>query len=73
MAILSKIGVKYIVGCGGTFDFVANKIKRAPVFIQKIGLEGVYRFLQEPNKVRYKRLFDSFKFFKYIWHKPDFK
>jgi N-acetylglucosaminyldiphosphoundecaprenol N-acetyl-beta-D-mannosaminyltransferase len=73
MAILSKVGVKYIVGCGGTFDFVAHKVKRAPVFIQKIGLEGVYRFLQEPNKLRYKRLIDSFKFFKYIWHKPEFK
>jgi N-acetylglucosaminyldiphosphoundecaprenol N-acetyl-beta-D-mannosaminyltransferase len=73
MEILSEIGVKYIIGCGGTFNFVANNIRRAPVFIQKIGLEGIYRFLQEPNKLRYKRLIDSFKFFKYIWHKPDFE
>jgi N-acetylglucosaminyldiphosphoundecaprenol N-acetyl-beta-D-mannosaminyltransferase len=73
MAILSKIGVKYIICCGGTFDFVAQKIKRAPPFMQKIGLEGIYRLLQEPNKLRYKRLIDSFKFFKYIWHKPDFE
>jgi N-acetylglucosaminyldiphosphoundecaprenol N-acetyl-beta-D-mannosaminyltransferase len=72
-AILSEIGVQYAVGCGGTFDFVSNKIKRAPVFIQKIGLEIVYRFFQEPNRLRYKRLIDSLKFFKYIWHKPDFK
>jgi N-acetylglucosaminyldiphosphoundecaprenol N-acetyl-beta-D-mannosaminyltransferase len=73
MTVLSKIGVKYVVGCGGTFEFVANNIKRAPNFIQKIGLEGVYRFFQEPNKLRFKRLIDSLKFFKYIWHKPDFK
>jgi N-acetylglucosaminyldiphosphoundecaprenol N-acetyl-beta-D-mannosaminyltransferase len=72
MDILSRIGIKYIVGCGGTFDFIARKIKRAPVFIQKMGLEGVYRFFQKPNKLRYKRLIDSFKFFKYIWNKPDF-
>jgi N-acetylglucosaminyldiphosphoundecaprenol N-acetyl-beta-D-mannosaminyltransferase len=73
IAILSEIGVKYAIGCGGTFDFVSHKIKRAPVFIQKIGLEGLYRFFQEPNRMRYKRLVDSFKFFRYIWHKPDFK
>jgi N-acetylglucosaminyldiphosphoundecaprenol N-acetyl-beta-D-mannosaminyltransferase len=73
ISILSETGVKYIIGCGGTFDFISNTIKRAPVFIQKIGLEGLYRFFQEPNKIRYKRLIDSFKFFKYIRHKPDFK
>jgi N-acetylglucosaminyldiphosphoundecaprenol N-acetyl-beta-D-mannosaminyltransferase len=71
--IFSKIGVKYVIGCGGTFDFVSKKIKRAPVFLQKIGLEGLYRFFQEPNKARYKRLIVSLKFFKYIWHKPDFE
>jgi N-acetylglucosaminyldiphosphoundecaprenol N-acetyl-beta-D-mannosaminyltransferase len=70
--ILSEIGVKYAIGCGGTFDFISGSIKRAPLFIQKIGLEGIYRFLQEPNKIRYKRLIDSFKFFKYINHPPDF-
>ena len=71
--LLSEIGVKYAIGCGGTFDFVSQKIKRAPVFIQKIGLEGVYRFFQEPSKMRWKRLIDSCRFFKYIWRKPDFK
>jgi N-acetylglucosaminyldiphosphoundecaprenol N-acetyl-beta-D-mannosaminyltransferase len=70
---LSKIRVKYIIGCGGTFDFIAKKNKRAPVFIQKIGFEGIYRFFQEPNILRYRRLIDSFKFFKYIWCKPDIK
>jgi N-acetylglucosaminyldiphosphoundecaprenol N-acetyl-beta-D-mannosaminyltransferase len=71
--VLSEIGVQYAVGCGGTFDFVSGNIKRAPVFIQKLGLEGLYRFLQEPNKTRFKRLIDSMKFIKYIWHKHDFK
>jgi N-acetylglucosaminyldiphosphoundecaprenol N-acetyl-beta-D-mannosaminyltransferase len=73
IAILSEIGVKYVIGCGGTFDFVSNTIKRAPLFIQKAGLEGIYRFFQEPNKIRFNRLIDSVKFFKYIWHKPEFK
>jgi N-acetylglucosaminyldiphosphoundecaprenol N-acetyl-beta-D-mannosaminyltransferase len=67
---LSELGVKYAIGCGGTFDFVAGTIKRAPVFIQKIGLESLYRFFQEPNKTRLKRTIESFKFFKYIFCKP---
>jgi N-acetylglucosaminyldiphosphoundecaprenol N-acetyl-beta-D-mannosaminyltransferase len=71
--VLSEIGVQYAIGCGGTFDFVSGNIKRAPIFLQRIGLEGVYRFFQEPSRFRYKRLIDSFKFFKYIWHKPEFK
>jgi N-acetylglucosaminyldiphosphoundecaprenol N-acetyl-beta-D-mannosaminyltransferase len=71
--LLAEIGVKYAIGCGGTFDFVSNSIKRSPIFIQKMGLEGLYRFFQEPNKTRYNRLINSFKFFKYIWHRPDFE
>jgi len=69
---LAKVGVKYVVGSGGTFDFVSQRIKRAPIFIQKIGFEGVFRLLQEPSKMRFKRLTDSFKFFKYIYCKPRF-
>jgi N-acetylglucosaminyldiphosphoundecaprenol N-acetyl-beta-D-mannosaminyltransferase len=71
-AYLSEIGVKYAIGSGGTVDFVSQEIKRAPVFIQKIGFEGAWRFFQEPNWVRFKRIFEAFKFFKYIWRKPDF-
>jgi N-acetylglucosaminyldiphosphoundecaprenol N-acetyl-beta-D-mannosaminyltransferase len=64
---LRLLNLKYVICCGGTFEFVSNKIKRAPKFIQKIGLEGVWRFFQEPNKMRYKRLVESLLFVKYIW------
>jgi len=70
---LNEVGVKYVIGCGGTIDFLAGKIKRAPVFIQKSGLEGVYRFLKEPNKMRFKRLLNSFRFLKFIYCKPKFE
>lgn len=53
---LERIGVKYVIGCGGTFDFVSGKVKRAPVVIQKSGLEGVWRFIAEPKMFRFKRL-----------------
>lgn len=69
---LKKCGVKFAVGSGGTVDFVSGKVKRAPKWIVKIGFEGLYRLFQEFNKARLKRLTNSFKFFKYIWKKPDF-
>ena len=70
---LNRLGCIYVIGCGGTIDFMANKVKRAPVFIQKLGFEWLYRFLQEPTKMRFKRIIDSFKIFKYIISQSDFK
>jgi len=69
---LKKCGVKFAIGSGGTVDFVSGKLKRAPKFISKLGLEGFYRLFKEFNKARIKRLLYSFKFFKYIWRKPKF-
>jgi N-acetylglucosaminyldiphosphoundecaprenol N-acetyl-beta-D-mannosaminyltransferase len=44
------------MGVGGSFDFLTGKIKRAPVFVRKIGLEWLWRLAQEP-KYRLKRIF----------------
>jgi len=38
-------------GVGGVFDILTGKTKRAPVFMQKICLEWLYRFWQEPRKM----------------------
>jgi len=65
--ILEKIGIKWVVASGGTFEFVAGKIKRAPKIIQKIGFEGIWRFLLEPKWFRFKRLLVSLKIFQYLW------
>ncbi len=46
--------VKVVVGVGGTFDFWTSRLKRAPLFLQKIGLEWAWRLLQEPK--RWKRI-----------------
>lgn len=60
-----RLGVKIVVGCGGSFDFVSGKIKRAPLIIQQIGLEGVWRLINEFKWFRIKRLFMSSKIFYY--------
>lgn len=45
-------GVNFIMGVGGSFDVVAGKVKRAPLWMQRLGLEWFGRFIQEPNRVR---------------------
>lgn len=69
---LTKYGVKFAIGSGGTVDFVSGKIKRAPKLISKMGLEGIYRLFKQFNKARIKRITYSFGFFKYIKGQPLF-
>ena len=50
---LSKMpSVRVAMGVGGTFDFLAGVRKRAPAFIRSIGLEWLWRFVQEPSRWR---------------------
>jgi N-acetylglucosaminyldiphosphoundecaprenol N-acetyl-beta-D-mannosaminyltransferase len=46
-----KLGVKFAMGVGGTFDVVAGVTRRAPLWMQKTGLEWLYRVLQEPRRM----------------------
>jgi N-acetylglucosaminyldiphosphoundecaprenol N-acetyl-beta-D-mannosaminyltransferase len=48
------------VGVGGSFDFIAGSAKRAPRFIQKIGLEWLWRLILQPS--RWKRMLALPKF-----------
>lgn len=43
---------KLIIGIGGSFDFIAGKIKRAPKWMRKSGLEWVYRLYLQPSRWR---------------------
>jgi len=57
--ILEKMGVQLAIGCGGTLDFLAGKFPRAPLLVQRIGMEGVFRLLVQPSGFRLKRLVRS--------------
>ncbi|MDN5354159.1 MAG: hypothetical protein PWQ09_915 [Candidatus Cloacimonadota bacterium] len=48
---LSKLQVKVAMGVGGLFDFYSGKIKRAPRWMREVGLEWLYRVLQEPKRM----------------------
>ena len=47
--ILSKC---IAVGLGGSFDVISGKLKRAPQWMQKCGLEWFFRLIQEPWRWR---------------------
>lgn len=55
-------GVNFIMGVGGSFDVVSGKVKRAPLWMQKTGLEWFYRFLQEPSRMWKRYLVGNTKF-----------
>ncbi|MBN1627892.1 MAG: WecB/TagA/CpsF family glycosyltransferase [Deltaproteobacteria bacterium] len=55
-AYLKDMQVPFAMGVGGSFDVVAGIVKRAPVWMQRTGLEWFYRFLQEPRRM-FKRYF----------------
>lgn len=38
-------------GVGGLFDFYSEQVSRAPLFLRKLGLEWVWRLLQEPGRM----------------------
>lgn len=59
-----NLNVKYIFGVGGLFDIISGLKKRAPQWIQNIGMEWGYRFAQEPNRMWRRYLIGNFKF---IW------
>lgn len=54
--------VNLIMGVGGSFDVVAGKTKRAPVWMQNAGLEWFYRFAQEPKRMWKRYLVGNSKF-----------
>lgn len=69
LAILECLSVDFVVGCGGTFDFVSGRIPRAPKFFQKMGLEGIWRLAKEPKWFRVKRILVSSMIFYYGFKK----
>ncbi len=56
------LNVKVLMGVGGSFDVLSGNIKRAPIIIQKLKLEWLYRLIKQP-----KRLVRQFSLIKYMY------
>lgn len=60
------LNVNYTMGVGGSFDVISGKVKRAPLWMQKTGLEWFYRFLQEPGRMWKRYLVTNSLFIYYV-------
>ena len=47
----ARLDVPVMIGVGGTFNFITGRVKRAPRWIQRSGLEWIYRIYQEPGRL----------------------
>ena len=46
------LGVPVSMGVGGSFDVFAGRVTRAPLWMQRRGLEWLYRLIRDPKKIR---------------------
>jgi N-acetylglucosaminyldiphosphoundecaprenol N-acetyl-beta-D-mannosaminyltransferase len=59
-----RLEVPVIMGVGGSFDVLAGFIRRAPLWVQTLGLEWFWRLLMEPRKLWKRYLTTNAEF---IW------
>jgi len=45
-----RLNVPVCMGVGGSFDVLSGKIPRAPLWMQRHGMEWVYRFIKQPKR-----------------------
>jgi len=44
--------IRLAIGVGGSFDFLTGKLKRAPYWMRRIGLEWLFRLIQQPRRIK---------------------
>lgn len=58
----NKLKIPFSMGVGGSFDILSGRTKRAPLWMQRSGLEWLYRVLQEPKRMWKRYLVTNSKF-----------
>ena len=65
--VTKKVEIKSnFIGIGGVFHWVAGSVIKAPEILANIGLEWVFRLMQEPRRLFKRYLVDNFLFIIYI-------
>lgn len=60
--IIQGCEVPFSLCVGAAVDFIAGNIKRAPLWMQKSGLEWFYRFIHEPVRLFRRYFVESWRF-----------
>lgn len=48
---LPKLGTVLMVGVGAAFDFHSGRVAQAPRWVQRSGLEWLFRLVREPRRL----------------------
>jgi exopolysaccharide biosynthesis WecB/TagA/CpsF family protein len=62
-----RLNVSLLMGVGGLFDFYSGRISRAPVWMREVGLEWVWRLLQEPGRMWRRYVIGNPLFLYRVW------
>jgi len=57
-----RLNVKFIGAVGAVFDYYAGNIKRAPDWVCRMGLEWLFRWIQEPRRLWERNIVSTPKF-----------
>jgi N-acetylglucosaminyldiphosphoundecaprenol N-acetyl-beta-D-mannosaminyltransferase len=52
----------WFLGCGAAVNFAAGTLPRAPVWMQRSGLEWIHRLITEPRRLAKRYLFHGIPF-----------
>lgn len=58
----ARLRVPVLVGVGGSFNFISGHVKRAPRWMQRMGLEWVWRLAVEPRRLGRRYAYGFVKF-----------
>ena len=64
--LIQKLGQRFprawLMGVGITFSFIAGDVQRAPVWMQRAGIEWLHRMSQEPGRLARRYLIEDLPF-----------
>ena len=68
VALRELVPQTWFIPCGISFSFLAGEVQRAPVVVQRLGLEWLHRLFQEPERLFRRYLVDGIPFlFELLW------
>lgn len=62
-----QLNVTVCLGIGGLFDFYSGRIARAPVWMREMGLEWIWRLIQEPSRMWKRYIIGNPLFLYRVW------
>jgi N-acetylglucosaminyldiphosphoundecaprenol N-acetyl-beta-D-mannosaminyltransferase len=65
-AYRQRLGTPVMIGIGGTLDFIVGGRRRAPIWVQRAGLEWLVRAAQEPGRLGKRYAHDAVVYFPHL-------